>query len=55
MDTEYYRFTLRIPVVLRDWLEARAKARHKTLTGELVEIIREMKEKEEQKPSEGGA
>jgi|GEM_PF-4527053 len=52
MDTEYYRFTLRIPVVLRDWLEDRAKARHKTLTGELVEIIREMKEKEEHKPSE---
>lgn len=44
---EYYRFTLRVPAVLREWLEAKAKAHHRTLTGELIEIIREIKEREE--------
>ena len=47
MDISYYRFTLRLPSSLKKWLEDRAKTKHRTLTSELVEMIREKKEAEE--------
>jgi predicted DNA-binding protein len=51
MSTDFSRFTLRLPVEMREWLTSKAKANHRTLTAEIIEMIREamQKETEEQK------
>lgn len=49
MNEEYTRITLRLPTEYKNWLGDKAKANHRTVTGELIELIRQAKEAEQQK------
>lgn len=43
--SNFSRMTLRLPMNMREWLDAKADANHRTLTAEVVEVIRQaMKE-----------
>ena len=39
--------TLRIPVALRDWLKQQAKDNSRSMNGEIVELMKQAKEKQE--------
>lgn len=47
MNTKFSRMTLRLPMNMREWLESKTDISHRTLTAEVVEMIREAMEKEE--------
>lgn len=44
------RMTLRLPDYLRKWIEQDAKTESRTMTGHIVEILKEAKERKEQQP-----
>lgn len=46
MSEDHTRITLRLPTELKDWLESKSKANYRTVTGELIELIRQAKEKD---------
>lgn len=41
------RMTLRVPEYLRDWVRERGKNKSRSINGEIVEILKEMKTKED--------
>lgn len=49
MNESIHRLTLRIPMELYKYMRMRAERKHRTFTAELVDVIRELKEKEPEK------
>lgn len=47
MDNEISRIALNMPMVLRVWLNKKSKENHRSLTAEIVAMVRENKEKDE--------
>ncbi len=41
--------TFRVPEVLRNWLENRAKDNHRSMNGEMLELMQRAKERQERK------
>ena len=49
MKIEIVRTQIRLPKYLRDWLMGKAKDNSRSMNGEIVELMKQAKEKQEEK------
>ncbi len=47
MQKDFHRMTLRIPKELNEWISEQARSKHRSLTAEIVNMIRVAKEESE--------